>query len=222
MFRPFSLVVGALALIGTACSNNDNDVVVHTLNSATIRLVNDSDTPLSLATGGPRDSANARIAFGQASTCVFVDLSNVPALVVRNAVTGAFIPFTPVLSSGDNLTVVAFDGGIVDTLRFAALRNRFVPIANTAGLRFFNGVPSPGPLLMQRGGAALTPFVGFGSASGFVSVPTDSGRITFADQSSVGLDAGLIAFPLGQNSTVVLGRPAVGTTPIRFFTAQGC
>jgi hypothetical protein len=220
MFRPSHLAVGAVALMAAACSDSDNDVV-HTLNSATIRLVNDTDTPLSLATGGPRDSLNARIAFGEASTCVFIDFSNVPALTVRNAVTGAFIPFTPVLSSGDNLTIVAFDG-IVDTVQFAALRNRFVPIVNTAGLRFFNGVSSPGPLLMARSGAALTGFVGFGSASGFVSVPTDSARITFANSASVVLDAGLMAFPRGENSTVVLGPPAVGTQPIRFFTVQGC
>jgi hypothetical protein len=89
-------------------------------------------------------------------------------------------------------------------------------------LRFFNGVASTGPLVMQRNGAVLTPFVGFGAASRFVSVPTDSASITFADRFSVVLDAGRMAFPLGQNSTVVVGPPAAGTDPLRFFTVQGC
>ena len=76
---------------------------------------------------------------------------------------------------------------------------------------------------MQRNGISLTPFVDFGTSSSFVSVPTDSASITFADQFSIVLDAGRIAFPLGQNSTVVVGPPApAATAPLRFFTVQGC
>jgi hypothetical protein len=220
MFRPSHVVVGALALIAGACTESDN--IVHTLNSATVRLVNDTDTPLTLTVFNAVDSANARLVFGQSSACVFIDLSNVPALTITNGATGASIAFTPILSSGDNVTVVAFGTTAVGNVEFAALNNRFVPAANDAGLRFFNGVPSTGPLLMRRNGLVLTPFVGFGSASGFVSVPIDSGSITFTDQSSFVLDAGLMAFPQGQNSTVVLGPPAPETVPLRFFTVQGC
>lgn len=220
MFRPFHGVVGALVLVAAACSDNDN--IVHTLNSATVRLVNDTDTPLSLTVVNVIDSANARLGFGQASACVFVDLNNSPVLTITNGATGATIAFTPILSAGDNVTIVAFANTVAGNVQLASLNNRFVPAANTAGLRFFNGESNTSPLLMQRNGGALTPFVGFGAASGFVSVPIDSGRITFADQVSVVLDAGLMAFPLGQNSTVVLGPPAPGTNPLRFFTVQGC
>ena len=220
MFRPSHVVVGALVLIAAACTESDN--VVHTLNSATVRLVNDTDTPLSLAVFNAVDSANARLVFGQSSACVFIDLSSVPALTITNGATGAAIAFTPILSAGDNLTVVAFGATLGNVTVSRRLSNRFVPVANSAGLRFFNGVASTGPLLMQRNGVALTPFVGFGAASGFVSVPIDSASITFADRFSVVLDAGRMAFPLGQNSTVVLGPPAVGTDPLRFFTVQGC
>ena len=219
MFRPSHVVVGALVLIAAACSDSDN--VVHTLNAATVRLVNDTDTPLSLAVVNVLDSANARLVFGQASACVFVDLSNVPALTITNGATGVSIAFTPILSAGDNVMVVAF-GTTVGNVQFASLNNRFVPAANSAGLRFFNGVASTGPLVMQRNGAVLTPFVGFGAASGFVSVPIDSASITFSNQLSVVLDAGPMAFPLGQNSTVVVGPPAAGTDPLRSFTVQGC
>ncbi len=218
MFRPSHVVVGALVL-ATGCSESDN--VVHTLNSAIVRLVNDTDTPITLNVFNAVDSANARLVFGQSSACVFIDLSNVPALVITNGATGASIAFTPVLSAGDNVTVVAF-GPTLGNVQFASLNNRFVPVANSAGLRFFNGVASTGPLVMQRNGAVLTPLVGFGSASAFVSVPTDSALITFSDRFSVVLDAGRMAFPLGQNSTVVVGPPAAGTDPLRFFTVQGC
>jgi len=218
MFRPFHVVVGALVLTAAACSDSDN--VVHTLNAATVRLVNDTDTPLSLINAGILDSASAGLVFGQASACVLVDLTNSPTLTVTN-LAGATIAFTPTLSAGDNVTVVAFGipGG---TVQFATLNNRFVPATNSAGLRFFNGQATNGPLVMRRNGVALTPFVGFGSASRFVSVPIDSASITFSNQTSFVLDAGRMAFPLGQNSTVVLGPPAPETVPLRFFTVQGC
>jgi hypothetical protein len=218
MFRPFHVVVGALVLTAAACSDSDN--VVHTLNAATVRLVNDTDTPLSLINAGILDSASAGLVFGQASACVLVDLTNSPTLTITN-LAGATIAFTPTLSAGDNVTIVAFGipGG---TVQFATLSNRFVPALNSAGLRFFNGEATTGPLVMRRNGVALTPFVGFGSASRFVSVPTDSASITFSSQSAFVLDAGRMAFPLGQNSTVVLGPPAPETVPLRFFTVQGC
>jgi len=218
MFRSFHVVVGALVLTAAACSDSDN--VVHTLNAATVRLVNDTDTPLSLINAGILDSASAGLVFGQASACVLVDLTNSPTLTVTN-LAGATIAFTPTLSAGDNVTIVAFGipGG---TVQFATLNNRFVPATNSAGLRFFNGQATNGPLVMRRNGVALTPFVGFGSASRFVSVPIDSASITFSNQTSFVLDAGRMAFPLGQNSTVVLGPPAPETVPLRFFTVQGC
>ena len=224
MFRPSHVVVGALVLTAAACSDSDN--VVHTLNSATVRLVNDTDTPLSLVNAGILDSTSGVLVFGQASACVFVDLNNALRLTITNGA-GATIAFTPILSPGDNVTVVAFAATVgnvatMGNVQFTTLNNRFGPALNSAGLRFFNGVSSTGPLVMRRNGLVLTRFVGFGAASAFVSVPIDSASITFANQTSVVLDAGLMAFPLGQNSTVVVGPPAPETNPLRFFTVQGC
>ena len=223
MFRPSHVVVGTLVLMAAACSDSDN--VVHTLNAATVRLVNDTDTPLSLVNAGIIDPVNSALVFGQASACVLVDLTNTPTITITN-VAGATIAFTPILSAGDNVTVVAFAATVgnvaTGTVQFATLNNRFVPALNGAGLRFFNGVSTTGPLVMRRNGLVLTPFVGFGAASGFVSVPIDSASITFSNQNSFVLDAGRMAFPLGQNSTVVVGPPAPETVPLRFFTVQGC
>jgi hypothetical protein len=224
MFRPSHVVVGALVLTAAACSDSDN--VVHTLNAATVRLVNDTDTPLSLINAGIIDPVNTALVFGQASACVLVDLTNTPTLTITN-VAGATIAFTPILSAGDNVTVVAFAATVgnvaaVGNVQFATLNNHFVPALNGAGLRFFNGVSTTGPLVMRRNGLVLTPFVGFGGASRFVSVPIDSASITFSNQNSFVLDAGRMAFPLGQNSTVVVGPPAPETVPLRFFTVQGC
>ena len=220
MFRPSHVVAGALALMGAACSDNDN--LVRVPNVASVRLVNDTDTPISFTNPNVLGSMVTTLVFGQ-SSCMLVDLSTatVPFLDITNGGTGASITVSPNLSAGDNLSVVFFVGA-GGNVQVATLNNHFIPATTAAGLRFFNGVANTAPLLMQRNAAAITPFVGFGSASDFVSVPIDSGRVTFSDQSSVVLDAGLMAFPQGMNSTVVLGPPAPETVPLRFFTVQGC
>lgn len=222
MFRPSHVVVGALALVAAAC-NDESSNLVSVSTVVAVRLVNDTDTPISLATVGILDSTTTRLGFGQATACLIVDRARttVPALVVTNEVTGASITFTPDPAIGANLTVVAFGDSLGD-VRFATFSNQFVPAANDAGLRFFNGASLRGTVFMQRAGITLTPPVPFGGASGFVSVPTDSASITFANGTSVVLDAGLMAFPLGENSTVFLAPPAAGTVPLRFFTALGC
>jgi hypothetical protein len=219
MFRPSRSVVAALALIATACSDNGNFAP---FNSAAVRLVNDTDTPIVFTNAEIFDPTTARLGFGQASACVSVDVSNTRGLAVTNAATGESIPFTPNLTPGGSVIVVAF-GDPAGNIRFATLNDRFLPATNQAGVRFFNGVASAGPLLMQRNGISVTPFVDFGTSSGFVSVPIDSASITFADRFSIVLDAGRIAFPLAQNSTVVVGPPAPpATSPLRFFIVQGC
>lgn len=222
MFRPFHCVVGALALITAACSDSENNVVPP-VSTATFRLVNDTDIPLLLANAGVIDTLNARLVFGQSSGCVLVNLSNtaVPAPTVTNGGTGATISFAPTLTAGANLLVVAFIGA-AGTVQFATLDNRFLLAPGSAGLRFFNGAASAGALTMARNGAVLTPFIALGGASGLVGVPTDSGSITFSNLSSLVLNAGQMAFPADQSSTVVVGPPAPQTTPLRFFTIQGC
>src|SRR5262249_42023230 len=161
-----------------ACSDHDNFTQVASI--ATVRLVNDTDTPLSLSNAGFIDTANARLAFGQTSACVFVNLSTpqVPGISVTNAATGDTLVFTPTLRPGANVLIVAFSGA--SGIQFTTLDDRFATGTDSAGLRFFNGGLITA-LLMQRNGAAITPFVGFGSASVFVIVPSASGAITFAD-----------------------------------------
>jgi hypothetical protein len=218
MIRPCHSVVGVLALIASACS--DSNLVP--LNTVAVRFVNATDTPLSIVNGSVLDTVSARIAFGQASACMSVDVSNISGVAITNAATGQAIAFAPNLTPRGSVIVVAF-AGTTSAIRLATLNDRFQPATNDAGLRFFNGVSGTGPLIMQRVGVDPTPFVVFGTASGFVSVSSDSASTTFANQFSIVLDAGRLAFPPGSNSTVVLGPPAPqATAPLRFFTVQGC
>jgi hypothetical protein len=220
MFRPSHVIIGALVLMAAACNDSVSNVVG---NIATVRLVNGTDIPLSIASGGVLDTENTKIVFGQSSGCLLVNLSttSVPTVTLTNGATGASIVFTPVLTGGTSVMVVAYNDAMGHVL-LTPLTNAFVPAINGAGLRFFNGVATVGALTMARDSATLTPFVGIGAASNFVSVPLDSGRITFSNTATVVLDAGLMAFPEGQNTTIVVGPPAEGTVPLRFFTAQGC
>jgi hypothetical protein len=219
MLRLFRGVVVALALIATACDDNNGNVV-HGLSTATVRLANNTDTPL-VFTNPSNPVSNATLTFGQASACTFVDLTNSPVLTITNGTTGAIVPFTPILSFGDNVTIVAF-GDTLGNVQLTALDNRFVPATNSAGLRFFNGAARTGPLVMQRNGVPLTPFVGSGAASAFVSVPIGSARITFSTADSVVLDAGAMNFPISQTFTVVVGPVAPRIGPLQSFTVQGC
>jgi hypothetical protein len=219
MVRTSHCVVSALALAAAACSDNNN--FVQPAATAGVRFANDTDTPITISNPGILGATSTTLIYGQ-SACVVVDLSNnfVPQVTVKNDGTGASITVIPNLNPGDNLTVVAF-GGPAPSLQFATLDNHFAPAAGGAGLRFFNGA-STDALVMRRNDIVLAPLTGFGEASGFVSVPIDSASITFSTQDSFVLDAGLMAFPQGQNSTVVLGPPASGTVNLRFFTVQGC
>jgi hypothetical protein len=220
MFRWSHLVLGALALTYTACNDTENNFVPST--TAGVRFVNTTGTPITLTNTGLLTAASTTLGFGEASACLFVNLptSSVPSLTVTNNVTGRTTTFTPDLTAGANVTVVAY-GDSAGNIHFAGINNNFVPAPNDAGLRFFNGA-SVTPLFMRRAGVAISTAAGFGAASTPVSVPTDSASITFSNGSSIVLDAGLMAFPPGQNSTVFLGPPASGTVPLRFFTVQGC
>jgi hypothetical protein len=223
MFRLSHLVLGALALTVDGCNSSvTNFVFTPSITSAGVRFVNDTDSPVVVSSTGVLGSTSTKLGFGQASACLLVSLptSAPPTLSVTNAVTGATTTFSPELTTGANVTVVTF-GDAAGNLHFATLDNTFAPAANSAGLRFFNGA-STAALFMQRSGVAPTASIGHGAASNFVSVPTDSASITFSKGSSIVLDAGQMAFRMGQSSTVFLGPPAAETSALRFFIAQGC
>ena len=58
MIRLSHCVVGALALIATACSDNGNFAP---FNSAAVRLVNDTDTPIVLVNASILDPTTVRL-----------------------------------------------------------------------------------------------------------------------------------------------------------------
>jgi hypothetical protein len=218
------VLVAAVSLGAAACNDNTTNFV-HVVAVATVRFVNATDVPITVANGGLVDTFNISLGFGRQSGCFLVDLSSgttVP-LTFTNATTGTVITgFDIALAVGSNVTIVAF-ADTTGVVQFAALTNRFSPAAGNAGLRFFNAAQPAGALIMQGNGIALTPFIGFGAPSAFANVLGGLTAVTFTNGTSTVLDAGTMTFTAGQNSTIVVGPAAGGaTTPLRFFTTTGC
>jgi hypothetical protein len=223
MFRPSHLVTGAVLLAVAACNDTTDQNFVHVVPVATVRFVNATDTPITIANGGVIDSVNINVRFGQQSGCMLVDLSTtVPTLTFTNAATGVVLTgFDVPLVIGANVTIVAF-ADTTGIVQFAGLANRFTPLAGSAALRFFNAAQPAGSLIMLGNGAPLTPLIAFGLSSNFANVAAGSTAVTFSNGNTVVLDAGLQTLSAGQTSTIVVGPAESGTTPLRFFTVRAC
>lgn len=223
MFRP-SQLFAILPLAALAACNDDtsNFVFVHTANTAVVRFVNATDTPITVRANGVIDTVNTRLGFGQQSSCLLVDLTTTLPLTFTNGVTTVIIPgvVTPPLIGG-SFTVVAF-AALNGPVQFVALNNAFVPTPGSAGLRFFNAASPAGPLTIRGNGVALSPAVNFGQSTAFLSVSPDPMGITFTNGTVTVLDAGTLAFPIAQSSTIIVGPPSAGSTTFRFFTTVSC
>ena len=218
MFRPSLLLVGVLALGTAGC--NDTGNFVHVIDFVVVRFVNGTDVPITITNNGTTIIVQ-NLVFGAQAPCFAVDVNDLTTLTFTNSTTGDVIPVTLSLPVGGNFTIVAF----ADTngvFRFAPLNNSFGPKPGDAGLRFFNSAQRAGALIMHGNGAALTPGVGFGAASNFVHVVAVSTTITFSSGTRTVLNAGALPLTTGQTATIVVGPPATGVAPLRFFTANGC
>jgi acyl dehydratase len=222
MFRQSYLLVAILPFAFVAgCADKDTDFVIAG-RTASVRFVNATDLPISVANLGVVASGNSGLVFGGSAACLTVDASNANALTFTNNSTGATITgFAPSFSPGGNATVVAFTDANGNT-QFATLNNTFTPTSGQSGLRVFNAANGSGTLSIMGNGTALGVSVPFGTASDFVSVPSGMEDLTFTNGSAIVLDAGNIAFVPGLNRTVVVGPALSGSTTLRSFTANGC
>ena len=227
MFRQLCLLGAALSLAAVAaCDDDDDDTTNPTTNTATVRFINATNTGIGVANNGATATGNGNLAFAGSSTCmnVNVNATGTSGLTFTNASSGAAISgFTPSFTTGGNYTVIAYTGAN-GTTQFATLNNAFTPTTGSGAVRLFNAASGSGNITLQGGGTAFTgnSAIAFGSAGTFVSVPTGSQTVTFNNGTTNVLSAGSLSFTAGQNTTIVLGPAATGTTPLRFFTATGC
>jgi hypothetical protein len=227
MIRQSCLLGLAASLVMLAACGDDDETTTPTTSTASVRFINATNTSIGVASNGVTATGNGSLGFGASSSCVNVNVNATGSsgLTFTNATSGAAISgFAPSFTAGGNYTVVAYTDASGAT-QFAILNNTNTPATGMAGVRLFNAAPGSGNITLFANGSALTGAtpVTFGSGGTFVSVPAGSQTITFNNGTTAVLSAGSMAFTAGQNSTIVLGPAATGTTtPLRFFTANGC
>jgi hypothetical protein len=196
--------------------------------NATIRLANATNSALDLLQGTTVLTGGGNLAFGTSSACSSVNAAT-PGLSVRLTGTTTALPgFAPTLQVGNGYTIIAYPNGTA--VQFATLLNTFTPTAGQSGLRVFNatgGATGLDVFLTTVGGPLVTPTFAnalTGVASSFLSVPAGSSqiRVTSTGSLTVLLDLGAQTLAAGQNATLVIAPPAVGSTTIRAFLVPAC
>ncbi len=200
-----------------------------TLTNAKIRLANATATPLNLLQNGTALTGASSIAFGASSSCSSVNAATPLLSVTQAGSTTALTGFAPALTAGNSFNFVAYPNA-AGAVQFATLSNTYTPTAGQAGLRVFNATSSAAgyDVFVTAAGAALgtatTSNTLAGASSSFVSVPAGASqvRVTGTGSTTVLLDAGAQTFTAGQNATLIIAPPAVGTTVPRAFLVSGC
>lgn len=214
------LVVLPLALF-SACSDSSNGPD----DKATVRFVNATNANIDVANAGVVGTGNGNVAFGGSSACMLVSTKRDDLAFRQAGTTTAIAGFTQDFSEGDNFTVVAFPSGA--STSFATVSNgSFTATSGQAGLRVFNAASGSGNLVAMIGTTALGTGSGvaFGTAGGFMSVPSGTQTIIFntgAGTSTVA-STGSVNLTAGQNFTLVVAPPSSGSTSLRTFLVGGC
>jgi hypothetical protein len=218
MFRQSYLFVAVPLVFAAACGDkvNGSDIVA-VGTPATVRFINATDLPITVANNGLVATGSTGLVFGGSTACLPVS-SN--ALVLTNA-SGTNLAFTPALTAGGDFTVVAFTDANGNT-QFATLPNSFSPASGQAGVRIFNAATGQPTLTFASNGTTLGTAVPFGTASDFITVPSGTDDITFSNSGAMILDAGSMNLSPGTATTIVIGPAATGSTTLRAFSVGGC
>lgn len=186
--------------------------VAGSADTARVRFVNATASPLDLAVSGVVSSTNANIASGGSVGCFTVENPSTPGLSVRKAGTTSDLPgFATFFSGGGRYTVVAFPGA-AGTVQFVNVPNASVIVSGRSALRVLNGSSGLGTVDVHVGtpGTALgTPTVtgvAFGSTSPTFDAPAGAVqvRLTTAGTTTVVFDAGTLTLAAGTSYTLVV------------------
>lgn len=222
--RSLAFLASSSLVVLTACSS-DADVTGTNSGTAMVRFVNATNSSINVVSNGVVGAGNSSIVFGGSSSCVTVSSANPGITITNSATNGAIGTFTPSFASGGNYTVVAYTDATGAT-QFATLSNTFTPTTGQSGLRVFNAAAGSGGVVVLSNGTVMNSgtTTAFGSGGSFFSIP--AGAQTFTFNTGTGTtpfaNSGSVTLVAGQNNTIVLGPPAIGTTALRSFIATGC
>jgi hypothetical protein len=222
----------ATALIATsvALAACGDDVTGLEGNAARIRFVNATSTSLDVAEGGSVATGNGALSFGTASNCTSADATSSDLAVRQTGTSTPLAGFTPAFQAGGNYTVIAYPGA-GGVIQFTTVSNAFTATAGQGGLRVFNAVGAgtnydvyvgvPGATTVTAGANNI----GYGAGSSYFNVAANVAqqvRITNAGTQTLVLDLGTRNFIAGQNVTLVVAPPALGSSTPRAFYVTGC
>ena len=217
------LALCSLAVV-VACDDDDDDD-----DNSLARVVNATNSGIDVASGSTIATGNANVGFGSGSSCVTTNSFEPDLNVTPAGTTNTYSSFAPDLRAEERYVIVAFPG-FSGATEFADIPTGAAPAVGQAGLRVFNAaagsatydvyVTVPGAAL----GTAAATGIGFRTASTYISVPpgTNQVRLTNTGTQTVLINAGSLAFTAGQNSVLVIGPPAAGTTALRTFLVAAC
>jgi hypothetical protein len=222
------LAVALVPLALAACDDTDKDTATGPFNNATVRLLNATNTSLTVSNAGVVATGNNNINFGAGSSCMAVNTSGQTGtgLTFTQAGTTTPISFTPSFASGGNYTVVAYTNA-AGGAQFAIIDNTgFTPAVGQAGLRVVNASSGTASLFPTSGATPLGASTGIasGTAGTFVSLAANNPSVTVntgAGTSNIATAGPLTLVP-GQNYTLVIGSPAAGSTSLRTFMLPTC
>jgi hypothetical protein len=152
---------------------------------------------------------------------------------------------TPALTAGESYMVVLYNPTTATTPTFSTAiwdvnePSAFTPHADSSGLRAFNAAPTAGALDLYVNAPAVAPAtepalaaelrketnLPVGTLGSFFNVAggaTYQYRATRTGVTSTTLVNATNTVQKGEKATVILGRPASGTTTVRGTTTQGC
>lgn len=236
---PTVLIAGSvavsLAASLTACSDDSDTTGTNGASTATVRFINATNNAFDLTTGGVVGTGNGNLGFGRSTACMNVSTSN-PNLGLNTAGTNSAVSGFNAgnLAAGGNYTIVALPGtgGTTQFVTIASANPNTLG-SGQAGVRVFNATggtgsydvyfTAPGTTLGTSNTANATS-IASGTASSWFNVGGGTSQVQFtnAGTHNVAFNWGNQTFTSGQNSIVVLGPAASGSTALRAFTIGGC
>ena len=208
-----------------ACGSDDTEIAGINAGNATVRFINATNSSIDVSNGGTVASGNGNIAFGGNSSCMTVNTSGTGLVFNQPGTTTAIPGFTQSLASGGNYSVIAYPSS-TGTQFIAVSNGGFTPTSGQAGVRIFNAASTIGSIVALNNGTALGTGTGvsYGTAGGFMNVPSGSQTITFNTGTGTTTIATTAAlnFTAGQNYTLVVAPAATGSNTLRTFLVAGC
>ena len=227
----------ATMVVGTTACGDDDEDVTGTDNTATVRFVNTTGTPIDIGLNN-NYTGNSNIAFGGSSQCLSVTPGTTGLTFRQNGTNSTFTPTgfnaSSIQAGGNYTVVIGGAAGAGGTYTGNAFANTLSGATATAGgVRVINATSNTDQYNLYVGPSGALPTTasmsGFGAgmaSTSFYPVAGTQGQVrlttgTGASQTTVFESS---AFPVTANQyqSVVIADPSTGSSTLRSFSVNAC